>query len=69
LGWAKPIEIPEPVARQVPTTQRPQTVPIDGQVVATHQHTADTYFEAGVIDHPVQVAPVFDPSFNDASQV
>jgi sulfonate transport system substrate-binding protein len=57
------------VARQVFTSQRTQTVPIDAQVIAVQQRTADTYFEAGVIDHAVNVAPVFDPSFNDASQV
>jgi sulfonate transport system substrate-binding protein len=68
-GWAKLIEIPEPVARQVFTTQRTQTVPIDAQVIADQQRTADTYLEAGVIEHAVQVAPVFDPSFNDPSQV
>jgi sulfonate transport system substrate-binding protein len=69
FGWAKLIEIPEPVARQVFTTQRTQTVAIDAQVIADQQRTADTYFEAGVIDHAVHVAPVFDPTFNDASQV
>jgi sulfonate transport system substrate-binding protein len=68
-GWAKLIEIPEPVARQVFTTQRTQTIPIDAKVIADQQRTADAYFEAGVIDHAVQVAPVFDPSFNDPSQI
>jgi sulfonate transport system substrate-binding protein len=68
-GWTKLIEIPEPVARKVFTTQRTHVVPIDAGVIADQQHTADTYFEASVIDHAVNVAPVFDPSFNDNSQV
>jgi sulfonate transport system substrate-binding protein len=68
-GYAKLIEIPEPVARAVFTTQATHSVPIDDQVIADQQHTADVYFQAGVIGHAVSVAPVFDPSFNSASQV
>jgi sulfonate transport system substrate-binding protein len=68
-GYAKLIEIPEPVARAVFTTQGTHSVPIDADVIALQQHTADIYFAANVIEHAVNVAPVFDPSFNDSSQV
>lgn len=49
--------------RDVMARRRSVPVPIDARLIADQQATADRYHRAGLIDHPVDVAPAFDRTF------
>lgn len=63
---AAEIGVSQPVARLVFETETPVPVPIDAQVVADEQRTADRYLAAGVIRAGLDAARLFDASFNPA---
>ena len=63
---AAEIGVSQPVARLVLETETLVPVPVDAQVVADEQRTADRYLAAGVIRTRLDAARLFDPSFNGA---
>jgi sulfonate transport system substrate-binding protein len=62
---AAEIGVSEPVARLTFDTEVPLPVPIDQQVLADQQKTADRYTKAGVIRTQLDAGKMFDPSFNE----
>jgi sulfonate transport system substrate-binding protein len=62
--WASRVGVSVDVARLSFTTAPSLAVPIDAQVVADQQKTADLYVEGGLIAHPIDVRKFFDDSFN-----
>ena len=65
---AAEIGVSQPVARLVFDTDTPLPVPIDAQVVADEQRTADRYLAAGIVRTRLDAARLFDASFNEALQ-
>ncbi len=63
---AAEIGVSQPVARLVFEAESPVPVPVDAQVVADEQRTADRYLAAGVIRTRLDASRLFDPSFNEA---
>lgn len=65
---AAEIGVIQPVARLVFDTDTPLPVPIDAQVVADEQRTADRYLAAGIVRTRLDAARLFDALFNEALQ-
>ena len=65
---AAEIGVSPAVARLVFETETPVPVPVDAQVVADEQRTADRYLAAGVIRTRLDAARLFDASFNQAGR-
>ena len=63
---AAEIGVSQPVARLTFDTETPVAVPINAQVMADEQRTADRYLAAGVIRTGLDAARLFDASFNPA---
>ncbi len=63
---AAEIGVEQRVARLVFDIEVPVPIPIDDQVIADEQKTADRYLAAGIIHARLDAARVFDASFNEA---
>ncbi len=63
---AAEIGVEQRVARLVFDIEVPVPIPIDEQVIADEQKTADRYLAAGIIHARLDAARVFDASFNEA---
>ncbi len=63
---AAEIGVSQLVARLVFETDTSLPVPVDAQVVADEQRTADRYLAAGVVRTRLDAARLFDASFNEA---
>ncbi|MGI4942810.1 MAG: hypothetical protein ACRYHQ_19975, partial [Janthinobacterium lividum] len=63
---AAEIGVSPSVARLIFTTDDPTPVPVDDQVIADEQKTADRFLRAKVIHGRINAGQVFDASFNQA---
>jgi sulfonate transport system substrate-binding protein len=60
---AKIIGIPPEAAKLQFERRQQKWVPIDTQVIADQQRTADFYYQVGLIKQPLDVRPTFDTGF------
>ncbi len=66
VALARIIGIPPEAARLQFERRQQKWIPIDAQVIADQQGTADFYREVGLIKQPLDVRATFDPGFSVA---